>query len=75
MNKFILGYFYSIALSLAGDISPAPELIDRAKGYAHRRFESNIRYEDGIDRSEAFAYAEYQILGAIGCNRLPINLL
>jgi hypothetical protein len=73
MNKLLLGYFYSIALSLAGDISPAPELIDRAKGYANKQLEFKIRYEDGIDRSEAFAYAEYQILGAIDYNRLPVQ--
>jgi hypothetical protein len=73
MNKLLLGYFYSISLSLAGDISPAPELIDRARGYAHKPFEFNIRYEDGIDRAEAFAYAQYQILGAIDYKRLPVQ--
>jgi hypothetical protein len=74
MNKLLLGYFYSIALSLAGDISPAPELIERARGYAHhRQAQSKIRYEDGIDQAEAFAYAEWQILGAIDYNRLPVQ--
>lgn len=73
INKLLLGYFYSISLSLAGDISPAPELIDRARGYANKRFEFNIRYEDGIDRAEAFAYAQYQILGAIDYKRLPVQ--
>jgi hypothetical protein len=73
MNKLLLGYFYSIALSLSGNFTPAPELIDRARGYAHKRFESNIRYEDGIDRAEAFAYAQYQILGAIDYKQLPVQ--
>jgi hypothetical protein len=74
MNKLLLGYFYSIALSLAGDISPAPELIERARGYAHhRQAQSKIRYEDGIERAEAFALAEWQILGAIDYNRLPVQ--
>jgi hypothetical protein len=73
MNKLLLGYFYSIALSLAGNFSPAPELIERARGYAHKQVEFKIRYEDGIDRAEAFAYAEWQILGAIDYNRLPVQ--
>ena len=74
MNKLLLGYFYSIALSLAGDLSPAPELVDRAKGYAHyRQAQSKIRHEDGIDQAEAFAYAEWQILGAIDYSRLPVQ--
>jgi hypothetical protein len=33
MNQLLLGYFYSMALLLARDISPAPELIDLARGY------------------------------------------
>jgi hypothetical protein len=73
MNKLLLGYFYAIALSLAGNLSPAPELVDRAKGYANKQLEFKIRYEDGIDRAEAFAYAEYQILGAIDYKRLPVQ--
>jgi hypothetical protein len=74
MNKLLLGYFYSISLSLAGNFSPAPELIDRARGYAHQRqVQVKIRSEDGIDRAEAFALAEWQILGAIDYNRLPVQ--
>jgi hypothetical protein len=74
MNKLLLGYFCSIAFSLAGNFSPAPELIDRARGYAQKQFESNkIRYEDGINRDEAFAFAEWQILGAIDYKRLPVQ--
>jgi hypothetical protein len=73
MNTLFLGYFYSIALSLAGSFSPAPELVERARGYANKQFEFKIRYEDGLDRVEAFAFAEYQILGAIDYNRLPVQ--
>jgi hypothetical protein len=73
MNKLLLGYFYSIALSQAGNISPAPELIERARGYAHKQVQFKIRYEDGIDRAEAFALAEWQILGAIDYKRLPVQ--
>jgi hypothetical protein len=75
MNKLFLGYFQSfIALSLAGNFSPAPELIERARGYAHhRQAQSKIRYEDGIDRAEAFALAELEILGAVDSRRLPVQ--
>ena len=73
MNKLLVGSFYSIALSLTGNFSPAPELVERAKGYAHKQVQSKIRYEDGIDRAEAFAYAEWQILGMIDYNRLPVQ--
>jgi hypothetical protein len=73
MNILFLGYFCSIALSLAGSFSPAPELVERAKGYATKQFESKIRYEDGVDRAEAFAFAEWQILGAIDGSRLPVQ--
>jgi hypothetical protein len=73
MNKLLLGYFCSIALSLAGNISPAPELIERARGYAHKQLQVKIRYEDGIDRTEAFALAEHEILGAIDYKRLPVQ--
>lgn len=73
MNKLLLGYIYAIALSLSGDMSPALELIERARGYAHKQVQFKIRYEDGIDRAEAFAFAEWQILGAIDYNRLPVQ--
>jgi hypothetical protein len=73
MNRLLLGYFYSIALSLFGSFSPAQELIDQAKGYANKQLEFKIRYEDGIDQAEAFAYAEWQILSRIDCNRLPVQ--
>jgi hypothetical protein len=74
MNKLLLGYFYSIALSLAGNLRPAPELIDRARGYYnHKQVQVKIRSEDGIDQTEAFAYAEWQILSRIDCNRLPVQ--
>jgi hypothetical protein len=74
MNKLLLGYFCSISFSLAGNFSPAPELIERARGYSQKRFEYNkIRYEDGINRAEAFAFAEWQILGAIDYRRLPVQ--
>jgi hypothetical protein len=74
MNKLFLGYFQSfIALSLTGNFSPEPELIERARGYAHKQVQYKIRYENGIDRSEAFAYAEWQILGAIDYKRLPVQ--
>jgi hypothetical protein len=74
MNKLLLGYFYSISLSLAGDISPAPELIDRARGYYnHKQVQVKIRSEDGIDRAEAFTLAEQDILGAIYYSRVPVQ--
>jgi hypothetical protein len=73
MNKLLLGCFYSIALSLAGNFSPAPELVKRARGYDFKQAQSKIRYEDGIDRAEAFAYAEQEILGEINYKRLPVQ--
>ncbi len=73
MNILFLGYFCSIALSLVGSFSPAPELVERAKGYANKQVQSKIRYEDGVDRAEAFAFAERQILSAIDYNRLPVQ--
>jgi hypothetical protein len=74
MNKLLLGYFYAIAFSLAGDFSPAPELVDRSRGYAHRRqIQPKIRYEDGIDRDEAFTIAEHEIFGMVDYNSLPVQ--
>jgi hypothetical protein len=74
MNKLLVGSFCSLALSLAGNFSPAPELVDRARAHAQKGFKySNIRYEDGIDAAEAFALAEQEILGDIISKRLPVQ--
>jgi hypothetical protein len=74
MNKLLVGSFYTIALSLSGNLSPAPELIERARGYyGHKQVQVKIRSEDGIDRAEAFSLAEREILGAIHYSRLPVQ--
>jgi hypothetical protein len=74
MYKLLLGSFSAISLSLAGNFSSAPELVERARGSATKHFDfSTIHAENGIDRSEAFTIAESEILGAIDLQRFPVQ--
>jgi hypothetical protein len=74
MNKLTFGFLYLIAGSLSFDASPAPELIERARGYATKHiYFSTIHAENGIDRTEAFTIAEPQILGEIDLKQLPVQ--
>jgi hypothetical protein len=74
MRRFLV-LILAGAVSAAPSLSPAPELLARASGYARKGQPevAVVHPENGIDAQEALAIAEWHILGAVDFKRLPVQ--